>query len=58
MAAFTVVTAFAFHFNLADQNQFIHFLKNLAITGGLLQVAAFGGGAFSLDGRRLSLKAA
>jgi putative oxidoreductase len=27
-------------------------MKNLAITGGLLQVVAFGAGAFSLDGRR------
>jgi putative oxidoreductase len=58
MAAFTLVTAFAFHFNLGDQNQFIHFLKNLSIVGGLLQVVAFGGGAFSLDARRLTLKAA
>lgn len=56
MAAFTLVTAFAFHFQPADQGQVIHFLKNLAISGGLLQVAAFGAGAFSLDalrGRRL-----
>lgn len=52
MAAFTVVTAFGFHFNLADQNQFIHFFKNLSIAGGLLQVVAFGAGAFSLDARR------
>jgi putative oxidoreductase len=58
MAAFTLVTAFAFHFNLGDQNQFIHFLKNLAIVGGLLQVVAFGGGALSLDNRRPVLKAA
>jgi putative oxidoreductase len=29
----------------------IHFLKNIAIAGGLLQVAAFGDGALSLDGR-------
>lgn len=58
MAAFTVVTAFAFHFNLADQNQFIHFMKNLSIAGGLLQVVAFGGGAFSLDARRARLQAA
>jgi putative oxidoreductase len=27
-------------------------LKKLAIAGGLLQVVAFGAGAFSLDGRR------
>lgn len=58
MAVFTLVTAFAFHFHLADQNQFIHFFKNLSIVGGLLQVVAFGGGALSLDGRARGLKAA
>lgn len=52
IALFTIAAAFGFHFHLADQNQFIHFFKNLAIAGGLLQVAAFGGGALSLDGRR------
>ncbi|MGV8921437.1 MAG: DoxX family protein [Pseudomonas sp.] len=52
MALFTVVTAFAFHHNLADQNQFIHFFKNIAMAGGLLQVMAFGAGRFSLDARR------
>jgi putative oxidoreductase len=30
----------------------IHFLKNLAIMGGLLFLAAFGPGAFSIDNRR------
>jgi putative oxidoreductase len=58
MAGFTLVTAFAFHFNLGDQNQFIHFFKNLSIAGGLLQVAAFGGGALSLDARRLNRRSA
>ncbi len=53
MAAFTVATAFAFHMHFADQNQMIHFLKNVAITGGLLQVAAYGAGGFSLDALRL-----
>ncbi|NUU42566.1 DoxX family protein [Tardiphaga robiniae] len=53
MAVFTLATAVVFHSNLADQNQMIHFLKNIAITGGLLQVVAFGGGAVSLDARRL-----
>jgi len=52
MAAFTVATAVFFHANFADQNQMIHFLKNLMITGGLLQIAAFGAGAFSFDVRR------
>lgn len=52
IAAFAVVTAFGFHFNLADQNQFIHFFKNIAIAGGLLQIVAFGGGALSVDAYR------
>jgi putative oxidoreductase len=34
------------------QLQVIQFLKNLAIAGGLLAVAAAGPGAFSLDARR------
>ena len=50
MAVFTFATALFFHRNFADQNQMIHFMKNIAIIGGLLQVAAFGGGRFSLDG--------
>jgi putative oxidoreductase len=28
-----------------------HFLKNIAITGGLLQVVAFGAGSVSIDSR-------
>ena len=52
LALFSVVTALAFHNNLADQNQFIHFFKNIAMAGGLLQIVAFGGGALSLDARK------
>lgn len=52
LAVFSVATALAFHNQLSDQNQFIHFFKNLAMAGGLLQVAAFGAGRFSLDARR------
>ena len=52
MAVFTIAAALAFHRNFVDQNQMIHFMKNIAITGGLLQVVAFGAGRFSLDARR------
>lgn len=51
MAIFAIATAVFFHRDFADQNQMIHFLKNLAMAGGLLQVVAFGPGSFSLDGR-------
>jgi putative oxidoreductase len=49
---FTLATAAFFHSHFGDQNQFIHFFKNIAIAGGLLHVVAFGGGRVSLDGRR------
>lgn len=49
IAAFTLLTALVFHNKLADQTQFQFFFKNLAIAGGLLQVAAFGGGRWSID---------
>lgn len=49
LAVFTLATAVTFHKNFADQNQMIHFMKNIAIVGGLLQVVAFGGGKFSVD---------
>ena len=51
LAVFTIAAAIGFHNHFADQNQMIHFMKNIAITGGLLQVVAFGAGAFSLDSR-------
>jgi putative oxidoreductase len=51
MAAFTLATAVFFHTNFADKNQMIHFLKNIMIIGGLLQIAHFGAGAYSLDAR-------
>jgi putative oxidoreductase len=52
LAVFCVATALGFHNDLADQNQFIHFFKNIAMAGGLLQIVAFGAGRFSLDGQR------
>ena len=52
LALFSVATAVFFHSALGDQNQFIHFFKNIAMAGGLLQVAAFGGGKVAIDNRR------
>jgi putative oxidoreductase len=51
LALFAIATAVSFHSNFADQNQMIHFLKNVMMAGGLLQIAAFGAGAISLDNR-------
>jgi putative oxidoreductase len=51
LSLFAIATAFIFHRNVADQNQLFHFLKNIAVTGGLFQLMAFGAGKFSLDAR-------
>ena len=56
LAVFTLLAAFIFH-NFWDasaaehMNQQINFLKNLAIAGGMLVLAAFGPGELSLDAR-------
>jgi putative oxidoreductase len=52
LALFSLATAMSFHSNVADQNQMIHFLKNVMMAGGLLQIATFGAGALSIDNRR------
>lgn len=51
LAAFSIVTGLIFHSAVGDQNQMIHLMKNLAMAGGLLQVSAFGAGAYSLDAK-------
>jgi putative oxidoreductase len=51
LALFSLATALIFHSALSDQNQFIHFFKNVAMAGGLLHVIAFGGGRISIDAR-------
>lgn len=51
LAAFTLAAAIGFHLRFSDPNQIVHFLKNIAIIGGLFQVAAFGSGDLSLDSR-------
>jgi putative oxidoreductase len=49
LAVFSVASAFLFHFELADQMQFINFFKNVAMAGGFMVLAAHGAGAFSID---------
>lgn len=52
LAGFSLVSAVLFHNGLGDQNQLFHFLKNIAMAGGLLQVVAVGAGRFSVDAAR------
>jgi len=51
LAVFCLATAAFFHTNFADPNQTFHFIKNLVMTGGLLQLVANGAGAISIDNR-------
>jgi putative oxidoreductase len=53
LAGFTLLTAFIFHNNFADQIQTIMFLENVSIAGGLLLLVANGAGPLSID-RRLA----
>jgi len=49
LAVFTLVSAIIFHNDLGDQTQFVMFMKNLAITGGLLLIWIHGPGAYAID---------
>ena len=50
IAFFTVVITFIFH-PLSDPAQAQAFFKNIAVVGGLLTVAAWGAGAWSVDAK-------
>ena len=50
LAGFCVVTALLFHANFTDRAQMIHFLKNVALAGGLLALYVSGPGRLSFDG--------
>jgi putative oxidoreductase len=57
LAVFTVLASLLFHnfWAMPKEQQFMQqlmFMKNLAITGGMLFVFAFGPGSLSLDARR------
>ena len=53
LAGFALLSGVLFHSNFADQIQMIMFLKNVAIAGGFLLLAANGPGPLSID-RRLA----
>ncbi len=61
LAGFCVISGFLFHYlaitgvadnAMADMNNQIHFMKNLALAGGFLALFASGAGAWSIDGRK------
>lgn len=52
LAAFTLLAAALFHADFNDKMQTIMFMKDIAIAGGLLLLAAIGKTAFSMDNRR------
>lgn len=51
LAGFCLVTAAVFHHQFTDQIQMIMFLKNIAMAGGFLLLAAVGSGSASLDAK-------
>lgn len=51
LALFTIAAAVLFHNNFSDQTQTIMFMKNIAISGGLMLLAVYGAGVCSLDNR-------
>lgn len=55
LAVFSVIAAFLFFPDFADDTQWIAFLDNFGLAGGLIVLMAFGPGPWSLD-RRLKLE--
>ncbi len=49
LAVFSIASAVLFHFDLADQMQFIMFFKNLAMAGGLLVLSNTRPGPWTID---------
>jgi putative oxidoreductase len=49
LGLFCVATALMFHTDFADQNELLHFEKDLGLAGGMFTLAAAGAGAISFD---------
>jgi putative oxidoreductase len=54
LAIYVLVSGFIGDSKLGDPNEFMHFMKNIAIVGGSLAFVAFGAGAYSLDAKALT----
>ena len=55
LCGYCFLTAVLFHTNFLDPMQQISFMKNIALSGGLLYVYAHGAGIFSLDNRNTKI---
>ena len=51
LAGWCIATAMVAHYPPGDRAQLIHFLKNVCMAGGFLQLVLLGAGRFSLDRR-------
>jgi putative oxidoreductase len=51
LGAWCIATAMVAHYHPENRDQMIHFMKNVCMAGGFLQVVAFGAGRLSLDRR-------
>jgi putative oxidoreductase len=49
LGIFCIMTAVLFHTHFIDQNELLHFEKDLAIAGGMLALAIHGPGRISFD---------
>lgn len=49
LAFWCIATAMVAHYHPENQGQMIHFMKNVCMAGGFLQIVAFGAGRFSAD---------
>lgn len=52
LALWCIATALVAHINFADPSMRAHFMKNVAMAGGFVYVAVFGGGAYCINAWR------
>jgi putative oxidoreductase len=49
LAGWCIATAMVAHYHPENRDAMIHFMKNVSMAGGFLQVVAFGAGRLSVD---------